>query len=309
MRWFNIIIERFSRIIFELGQKIGFNILPKVRFYSEIPDIAELKSESAWKQPRSMVGIRGVDIQSQVAFLKECCPPELTEKMKGDIYARACEANGEPGFGPIESDFLFCFIFSMRPAKIVQVGAGVATAVILSACSEAGYQPQVTCIDPFPTRFPRVASEKQQIHLILEKVQDVISSDPGILLDSDFLFVDSTHTVKPGSDVNAFVFEVLPRLNSRCYIHFHDTYFPYDYQRGLLGRDLFFHNESNLLHAYLIHNSQCSLRISLSMLHYAAPHELKKCFHHYLPQSNDAGLKSGEMTQGHFPSSVYLQVT
>jgi len=57
------------------------------------------------------------------------------------------------GFGPTEADFLYCFIATKRPRKIVQVGCGVSTAVILLAAQEAGYKPEVVCIEPYPSRF------------------------------------------------------------------------------------------------------------------------------------------------------------
>ena len=52
------------------------------------------------------------------------------------------------------------------------------------------------------------------------------------------LFVDATHTVKPGSEVNRIILDVLPRLDAGVFVHFHDIYFPYDYQRGLLSSEL-----------------------------------------------------------------------
>jgi hypothetical protein len=120
----------------------------------------------------------------------------------------------------------------------------------------------------------------------------------------DMLFVDSTHTVKPGSEVNRIILDVLPRLGAGVFVHFHDIYFPYDYQRGLLSSELFFSAESTLLHAFLINNARCRILLSLSMLHYGAPDRMKALFPHYEPQSNVDGLAG---TGGrHFPNATYL---
>jgi len=123
----------------------------------------------------------------------------------------------------------------------------------------------------------------------------------------DLLFVDSTHTVKPGGEVNRIILEVLPRLGSGVFVHFHDVYFPYDYARNLMSDALFFPLESTLLHAYLINNSRCRILVSLSMLHYATPETIRKSFPHYDAQKNIDGLQDtgGE----HFPSSAYLLIT
>jgi hypothetical protein len=123
--------------------------------------------------------------------------------------------------------------------------------------------------------------------------------------DGDFLFIDSSHTVKPGSEVNRLILEVLPRLKRGAWVHFHDIFFPYDYQRGLLSDELFFCNESVLLQAYLTNNPRYTIRASLSMLHYAAPGELIKYLPNYHPAENEHGLKRSE---DHFPASTYLQV-
>ena len=45
---------------------------------------------------------------------------------------------------------------------------------------------------------------------------------------ADLLFIDWTHAVKPGSEVNDLIHEVLPRLRPGVWVHVHDIYFPYD---------------------------------------------------------------------------------
>lgn len=122
----------------------------------------------------------------------------------------------------------------------------------------------------------------------------------------DLLFIDSTHTVGPGREVNFLILEVLPRLKKGVYVHFHDIYFPYDYKRGLLIDALFFSNESTLLHAFLSQNCDCRIALSLSMLHYTAPDDLKNHLPNYIPQINNFGLKINANPKGHFPSSTYL---
>ena len=46
------------------------------------------------------------------------------------------------------------------------------------------------------------------------------------------LLVDSTHVSKTSSDVNRFVFEVLPRLATGVHIHIHDVHYPFEYPEG-----------------------------------------------------------------------------
>jgi len=290
--------------MFELGQRVGFDILPR-HFYSEIPEIRELRADGAWKAPRSMIGVRGADVEEQFDFLESCCTAENVARLRrGDVFAQACEVNGEPGFSPIDADFLHCFIRSVRPRKIVQVGCGVSTAIILNAAAESDDAPEIVCIEPYPTDFLKRASQAGRVRLVVEKAQSVAIEELTRLGENGFLFVDSTHTVKPGSEVNRLIFEVLPRLESGSWVHFHDIYFPYDYQRGLLDDELFFSNESALLHAFLIDNAKFTIRTSQSMLHHADPARLAKSLPNYRPSGNDHGLRA---SSGDFPASIYLQ--
>src|SRR4051812_9992690 len=88
--------KRGLRKFFEAGQRLGVDILPR-HFYSEIPDLSELRADDAWKAPRSMIGIIGAGIPQQLEFLESCCPPEVRERLRrGDIYPHACSSNGEP---------------------------------------------------------------------------------------------------------------------------------------------------------------------------------------------------------------------
>src|SRR5207249_4543131 len=112
----------------------------------------------------------------------------------------------------------------------------------------ARYDPNLVCIDPYPTQYLKSAATEGRISLIAKKAQEVDLSTFTDLQHGDLLFVDSTHTVKPGSEVNHIILEVLPRLRTGCYVHFHDIYFPYDYQTSLLNT-VFFSGESALLHA------------------------------------------------------------
>jgi hypothetical protein len=293
--------------LFEAGQRVGLDILPR-HYYSSIPDLRTLKSNTQWRQPLSMVGVTGANADRQLEFVGECCPEPIRKRLaRGDIAPDAIRTNGEPGFGVIEADFLYAFIASKRPRKVVQIGSGVSTAVILLAARETGIPIEVVCVEPYPNQFLRDAARDGTIRLIAEKAQ-VVSLDEFLALGSgDLLFVDSTHTVQPGGEVNRIILEVLPRLAGGSHIHFHDIAFPYDYTRSLLKEDFFFPTESTLLHAFLVHNSRVSISAALSMLHYQRPQELRRFLPNYEPQPNDDGLQVPGST-GHFPSSAYLRV-
>lgn len=299
--------KKTFRFILEISQRFKVDILPH-HFYGEVPDFKELRTETYWKTAHSMIGINGKEIEEQLLFVKECCNKELIDKIKNEnIYAHCCFKNNEAGFGPIETDVLYCFIYNKKPKRVIQIGCGLSTAVILLANNESNHKSEIVCIDPLPNNYLKSISNHNEITLISEKAQIVPLETITCLENGDLLFIDSTHTVKPGSEVNKIILEVLPRLKKGTFVHFHDIYFPYNYCRDILSGGLFFPNESALLHAFLINNSKYKIKASLSMLHYAKPKELQQLLPNYRPAHNDYGLKVSN-DPNHFPSSIYLEV-
>jgi predicted O-methyltransferase YrrM len=292
--------------IFRLGQKAGWDLLPR-HFYSGIPDLRQLQNTDRWRRPMSMIGVDGIDPEVQMQFLRKCCAPHAERLRVGGIHDYACRENGGDGYGSVEADFLYCFIATQRPKKIIQVGCGVSSAVILLAAKDVGYAPEVVCIEPFSNAYLRDAAAQRQIELVQQKAQDVGAGALSNLDTGDLLFVDSTHAVRPGSEVNWIVLEVLPRLKPGCFVHFHDIYFPYDYQPSLFDT-LFFSAESTLLHAFLINNPRFSIAISLSMLHHCRPQDTQQLLPNYQPAAMKEGLYAASGAAGQFPSATYLSV-
>jgi len=295
--------KRGMRKLFELGQLAGVDILPR-HFYSAIPDIRALRRSDSWSKPRSMLGINGTDTQQQLEFVHRICAPYREQLESGRIFQTACEQSSA-GYGEIESETLYCFIRATQPRRVVQVGCGLSTAVMIRALADQGSSAQLVCIDPFPNEFLKRMASSGAIQLIAMKAQDVDMSLFDLVACGDLLFIDSTHTVGPGSEVNRMILEVLPRLVTGCYVHFHDIYFPYDYGPNILDDALFFWNESALLMASLSDNPRLTIRASLSMLHYAHPGRMHELFPHYRPTSNREGLYASR--DGHFPTSIYLE--
>lgn len=313
LRKFKDVLKKLMRVVFEFSQRyLHFDILPH-HFYSEIPDIKSLRNRSQWRYPRSMIGINGADIDSQKKFFEDCCSVVNARNLvELGVFEKAKLMNSEGGFGPVEADFLFCFIGSKKPKKIIQIGAGLSTAVVVMAREYFNIDIKITAIDPYPNDFLINSAEEGQINMIRRRAQDLSVGGPKIyhefseLSEGDLLFIDSTHTVKPDSEVNFVMFEVLPRLKKGVYVHFHDIYFPYDYKRDLLS-GLFFSNESALLQAFLCDNNTYKIAVSLSMLHYSEPQVIRKHISRYKPQKGSFGLRDESDTSGHFPSSTFIQ--
>jgi hypothetical protein len=299
------IAKRGLSQIFETGQRLGVDVLPR-HFYSEISDMRELRRTQQWKLPRRMTSVAGSAIDTQIAFAQEVCRPDVcADAERLQVYAEACARNGEPGYGPAEAVFLYAFMRSKRPKRVVQVGCGVSTALMLAAAKATGQPLSICCIDPYPTQFLQQAAAEGLIELVARPAQEAVAERAASLTEGDMLFVDSTHTVKPGSEVNTIILDVLPELARGLWVHFHDITFPYDYPPTILQGELFVHTESTLLHAFLSCNQRYEIACSLSMLHFAASQQLQALIPSYTPAGIDHGLST---TPGHFPSATYLRV-
>ena len=261
--------------LFHYLQNFGINIFPN-HFYSNVPDINFLRKNNFWKKPMEMKGVKGVDIKSQIAFTKSLVSSlkDRSVLQRQNIFKQAISEEGSPGYGVIEADFLYCFINHKKPKKVIQIGCGVSTSIILRASKESETQVKIVCIDPYPSNYLKKLSIEGKIQLIDKKAQIVDLVDLVDLSPGDLLFIDSTHTVKAGSEVNRIILEILPRLKKGVLIHFHDIFFPYDYQRNINSTP-FFWSESSLLHSFLINNDQFVIRAAQSMLHYEAKDFLK----------------------------------
>ena len=292
------------RVMFRVGQRLKLNITPN-HFYSDIPDLRSLSADRSWCRPMSFEGISGASIESQRAFFEQTVTPLAGRFADLSIYDAGCRANGEPGYGPIEALFLHAYIQTHRPRRVVQVGCGVTTAIILAAADEVKHPIEVTCVEPYPTANLRRLHAAGRIVLKAEPAQITPMATFTDLDDGDLLFIDSTHTIKVGSEVVRLMNEVFGRLRPGVRIHLHDITFPYDYNPRTLEPTIFFWRETTLLYARLLGDPTLRIDCSLSMLHDAASDAIRAGIPAYVPQPMIDGLS--QRVEGHYPSATYLR--
>ena len=291
--------------VHEAGSRLGLIVLPK-HFYVPFPDLRELRrTRPQWATRSEMRGIH-IDLDAQIETLRRLVLPFEPEYRGNPWFLDGTRNACGPGFGYVEAQALHGFLRGAKPARIIEVGSGVSTACMLAAArlnAAQGSPASITCVEPFPSAWLRRAP----VQLVQRKVEAVGTALFEELQGGDFLFVDSTHAVRIGGDVVFIINEILPRLQPGVFVHFHDIYFPYDFQRDA-DRSLFQWLETAMLHAYLADNQRVSILFCLSHLHYDRTEALKQVFPEYQPDPERGGL-SIKKTEGHFPSSLYLKVT
>jgi hypothetical protein len=160
--------------------------------------------------------------------------------------------------------FLYSMIRYFNPKRIIEVGSGFSSAVILDT-NEHFQQNEIDCtfIEPFPEErlndlMRDSDRQNQNVHIVKDFVQNVPVSEFQILSENDILFIDSSHVAKCGSDVCYYLFEVLPVLKKDVVIHFHDVFNSFEYPVGWLKRG-FAWNEAYFLRAFLQYNDSFNI--------------------------------------------------
>jgi len=312
MRIINSRIKRFLFTVHKLFIRLGIHIIP-VHFHSPVPNVVELdKTRELWARKSSLPGV-SIDLDRQEENMRNICKPFQSEYVDNEIYLESKINQFGPGFGYIEAQALHSIIRHYKPKQIVEVGCGESTFCMLKASeineNESGHRTEIVSIEPYPSE--RLKKLKQ-IELISQPVQMVPLDVFTKLNKGDLLFIDSTHTVKVGGDVNYLILEVLPRLQQGVIVHLHDIYLPYDYQPSVL-RTFYHWAETSLLHAFLIFNNRVDIIFCLTQFHHERKDVLKEVFPNYRPQKDLHGIrdeqyKAFEQNPDHFPTSIYIQI-
>lgn len=164
--------------------------------------------------------------------------------------------NNQFGYG--DAMILRAMIMRQKPRRLIEIGSGFSSAVALDTLDEMGTaETELTFIEPYPERLRSLlrAADAQRFQILEKRVQDVPLSLFEELDVSDFLFIDSTHVLKTGSDVVHELANILPRLRSGVIIHFHDVFYPFEYPHNWVQQNRSW-NELYALRAFLAYNER-----------------------------------------------------
>lgn len=299
-------LARMSFQLFFLLDRVGLHVLPK-HYYTPVPDYDWLnKNKNAWTGRASLVGVAW-DLDEQLQWLDQICRPYYHEVAGLGCYERITASAVGPGFGPIESQVLHCFIRANAPRCIIEIGSGVSTACMVHASDlnrrEGRRSSRIVCVEPHPKKaFHNIES----ICHLQQACQTVPQSIFEELKLGDLLFIDSSHSVTVGSDVIRIYLDIIPRLPRGVFVHIHDVFLPYLYPRSVLS-NYFAWQETSLLLALLTNNRQLAVLSCLSALHYDRSAELVDLLPDYTPRDGLDGLDKSSAPHGHFPASLWLK--
>jgi predicted O-methyltransferase YrrM len=261
---------------FRLFEEHGFHLTP-VHFYQPIPDTRGLP-DALWQKPSELVGVE-MNEARQLDLLRNVFP-----RFRSEYEGIPTDPTGSPhefylkngAFEGTDALVLYCMIRHFRPTLVVEVGAGHSSRLSAQAALRNG-NTRLVCIEPHPdeviTRgFPGLAS------VVPKNVQEVELDFFRQLAAGDILFIDSSHVVKTGGDVNYLLLEVLPRLQPGVVIHVHDIFLPQEFPKSWIVDLRLFWTEQYLLQAFLAYNSEFEVLFANAYMGLRHQQEMQRTF-------------------------------
>jgi hypothetical protein len=247
--------ERY-REIFSLWERRGFHVTP-VHFYQPIPDTQSLP-QTLWNRASELIGIE-MNESMQLDLLRNHFP-----KFRAEYESFPAEP--PPGerwpFRGTDVLVAYCMVRHFESRRIIEIGSGFSSLVLGNAAAK-NKNSILICIDPFPGELLRKSNSIPALQSLIEtKVQDVDIEFFSQLESGDILFIDSSHTVKIGGDVNYLFLEVLPRLKPGVIVHVHDIFLPFEYRPHWVLDEFRFWTEQYLLQAFLTFNSEFEVLVA-----------------------------------------------
>jgi predicted O-methyltransferase YrrM len=144
-----------------------------------------------------------------------------------DSQAAALEAMhgllDQAWFPSLDAAVAYALVRERKPQHVIEVGSGHSTRVLSRAMGGMG---ELLAIDPAPRAD---IAGLAGVRIVPSTVQAAAPELFGGLTAGDVLFMDSSHILMPGSDVDLLLNRVLPGLPAGVLVHFHDIFLPYDY--------------------------------------------------------------------------------
>ncbi len=242
----------------QVARRLGYHLV-RADFYSPIPDLDALPP-ALWSDPAPMPGV-AFDLDAQLRYVVDELGPLMGEQgATPDPPGPGGYHYRNPFFNALDADVLYATVRRLRPPRLFEVGSGFSTLVIENAAARnraEGDPLRHVVLDPFPS--PVLEPVRDRLEVYATAAQEIPRNRFDELSNGDLLFIDSTHTVKPGSDVVHLLLGVVPTLSPGVVVHVHDFFRPFEYPRVLMEQFGVYWQEHHLLQALLVGNPQLEI--------------------------------------------------
>jgi predicted O-methyltransferase YrrM len=128
-------------------------------------------------------------------------------------------------FPRLDGAAAYTMVRTRKPARIVEIGSGHSTRFMARAVADGGFTTDIVAIDPAP----RAAIAELGVRHVAATLHDADPSVIAALGPGDILFIDSSHILMPGTDVDHLLNDVWPSLPAGVLVHIHDMLLPDGY--------------------------------------------------------------------------------
>jgi predicted O-methyltransferase YrrM len=232
---------------------------PSGHYYSPIPSYDDLERDQKRifdTHKRDLPGIR-IDEERMRDYLGRFAPYfaefPYTEERNAQLRFHLDNETYSRG----DAVVLYSLLRLLKPQRVIEIGSGLSTWLMIDI-NERFFRNRMNLVsvDPYPERMQDGlrGDDQKHIEILPHRVQDVDLRMFADLEPNDIVFIDSTHVSKCDSDVNWIFFEILPSLKPGVLIHFHDTFWPFEYPRQWLLEIGVAWNEVYQMRAFLQYN-------------------------------------------------------
>jgi predicted O-methyltransferase YrrM len=242
-------------------------------FHSPIPNLAEIRTraDSLFRIEMAPTGDLALREEDQFRLLESLLPFYGGFPWSEPPQDRRRFHMNQRAFRAGDAIVLHGLMRLLKPKRIIEIGSGFSSALILDTNEHyLDNSTRLTFIDPYPGRLKALLrdSDMATTDIVARPVQEIPVELFGELGAGDFLFVDSSHVSKVGSDVNRILFDVVPVLQPGVVLHFHDIFWPFEYPQDWIFGGKFW-NEAYLLRAFLQYNTRFEVLLFNSFLAHA----------------------------------------
>jgi hypothetical protein len=248
------LVERLKPIVYEdlearsFLQEHGISIT-RSDFYSEIPTVLEIKN--AKKGPRLEYIFPPNNELIEFLYELKKFSVEFSPSRQSISDTEFAWENSQFGFS--DAMAYYCMIRYVKPKQVLEIGGGFSTLIAKMALEKNGFG-TLKVIEPYPRDFLRKLSGIQLIEIAFQEIDTEVLADS--IKEGDIVFIDSTHSLKYGSEVLNIYLDFLHLIKQQCFIHVHDVYLPDPLPIAYMLDHQIYWGEQYLLYAYLLNNSR-----------------------------------------------------
>jgi hypothetical protein len=198
------------------------------------------------------------ELESLLPFAQEFSPPASSAGMEdGARYTWDRKL-----FSYCDAMAYYCYVRKLKPRTVLEFGSDYSTLVALEA-TKANGSGRIVCVEPFPREFLKHKDIELKVQLAQSVSAEYLNDT---LRDGDILFIDSTHTVKAGSDCLHLYLRLLPKLKRDVVVQVHDIHLPFAFPKEWTLRRQTYWTEQYLLLALMQDNPRVRILCPIAHL-------------------------------------------